>query len=82
MKFKAIRDISGYGHVNLYAGRMEDGDPLAEVEVTTSGPKPELHLDCEFTFFVAFSQGTEGWLLPEPFPAIVEEVRTVVPALS
>jgi hypothetical protein len=82
MEFKAIRDIKGYGHVNLYGGRLENGDPLAEVEVIVSGPKPELHINCEFTGGVAFSQGSDGWVLPAPFPAIFEEVRTVVAALS
>jgi hypothetical protein len=78
MHFDAVRDIAGYGEVIVYSGRMENGDPLADVEIIPEGPQPELHINCKVRADIAFG---EGWLLPEPFPAVIEEVRDIVAKL-
>jgi hypothetical protein len=77
--FQAIRDIAGYGESVLYAGVMENGDPLAEVEVIPDGPQPELHIKVDFTAGVAFG---EKWTLPHPFPRLIAEVRDIVDAFA
>ena len=79
MEFQPARDIEGYGEVVIYGGRMENGDPLADIEVIPSGPNPELHIKTNFRGAVAFG---EGWLLPNPLPSVIEEVRNVVAKLT
>ena len=79
MTFNAVRDISGYGEANLYAGVMEDGDPLAVIEIIPSGPRPEMEIHADFTAGVAFG---ERWTLPHPFPRLIAEVRDIVDAFA
>lgn len=79
MHFNAVRDIASYGEVIIYGGRIENGDPLADVEIVPAGPQPELHINCKVRADVAFG---EGWLLLEPFPAVIKEVRDIVAKLA
>jgi hypothetical protein len=68
-------DVSGYGKVEMFAGVMEPGDPLAKVEVIPSGPNPELDIKVDFSAGIAFGK---RWVLPDPFPRLITEVRRVV----
>jgi hypothetical protein len=77
--FKAVRDISGYGAVELFAGVMKTGDPLAKVEVIPTGPKPELHMNVDFSAGIAFGK---KWTLPHPFPRLIREVTDIVEAFA
>src|SRR5439155_24012509 len=75
--FNAVRDITGYGAVELFYGVMKDGDPLAKVPVITNGLNPELHIQAEFRAGIAFG---ERWTLPAPFPRLIAEMRDIVEA--
>jgi len=78
-EFNAVRDIAGYGEVEMIGGVMKNGDPLAKVEVIPNGPKPELHIKVDFRAGIAFG---EKWTLPHPFPRLVSEARDIAKAFT